>query len=327
MAKRKIRLGLIGCGNNMRYAHVPRFKADRAVELAAVVDTAEPPARALMEAWGRDVPYYSDFKKMIRDERLDAVCVSSPHSEHYPQVRHVLANNLHALVEKPLTTRSSHARALIDLARRKRRALVVSYQRHFFRPYVYVRELIRRGAIGELRGVVSYVTQDWSAAGGWRLVPELSGGGMFMDTGSHLVAATLWMTGLQAVDVSAYLDMAGGNVDINLVTTVRFAGGALGTLNSFGNAAQHDERIAIHGSKGSIVFELYKFQVRSVQLNGAPLIVPARIKEDTPDASLLRWIRNGRKGYELPNFAVQVAKVSEAVYKSVEQKRLVRMAR
>ena len=39
MAKRKIRVGLIGCGGNMRGAHIPRLKADGSVELVAVADT------------------------------------------------------------------------------------------------------------------------------------------------------------------------------------------------------------------------------------------------------------------------------------------------
>ena len=44
MAKKKIRLGLIGCGGNMRNAHVPRLQEDGRVELVALVDTAAEPA-------------------------------------------------------------------------------------------------------------------------------------------------------------------------------------------------------------------------------------------------------------------------------------------
>jgi hypothetical protein len=38
-------------------------------------------------------------------------------------------------------------------------------------------------------------------------------------------------------------------------------------------------------------------------------------------------IRNGGKGYELPHFALAVAQVSEAAYKSVEQGKPVKVAR
>ncbi|MBI4553393.1 MAG: Gfo/Idh/MocA family oxidoreductase [Candidatus Latescibacteria bacterium] len=327
MAKKKIRLGLIGCGGNMRGAHVPRIKEDGQVELVCVMDTDESQARALMERWGREVAYYTDFRKMIRNERLDALMISSPHATHYEQAKFGLEHDLHVLVEKPLTTSLTHSKVLITLAKKRQRILLVSYQRHYYAPHKYARELIQQGTIGAIRGVVAYVTQNWQGVRGWRLIPELSGGGMFLDTGSHLVAATLWLIGLMPVEVSAFVDNAGMAVDINAVVNVRFKGGAFGTLNTFGNAGLHDEQIAIHGDKGCIVFHLHQWRIASVLVNGEPIKIPARVKEEAPDAAFFRLIRNGGQGYELPYFALAVAQVSEAAYQSASQKRPVQVAR
>ena len=326
MAKKRIRVGLIGCGGNMRGGHVARLKADGAVELVAVADTAAEPAQLLMEKWGAEVAYYSDYRKMVRGETLDAVLVSSPHSTHYAQARYALERGLHVLVEKPLTIGSRRARTLVDLARRKRRLLVVSYQRNFFPPHVYARELVRQGALGKITGVIAYVTQDWGSAGGWRMVPELSGGGMFMDTGSHLVSSVLWITGLQPVEVSAFMDNRGNPVDIDAVVSARFRGGVLGSMNFIGSAGRHDERLAIHGDRGALVFNLHQWQVREVLLNGEALEVPKRIVEDSPDAAFLRWIRNGGKGYEPAEFAVQVAKFTEAAYRAAQRGKPVKVS-
>ena len=100
MAKRKIRLGLIGCGGNMRGAHIPRLKADGRVELMAVADPEEASARQLLEAWGAEAAYYADYRQMIGANALDGVLISSPHSTHYAQARYALERNLHVLVEK-----------------------------------------------------------------------------------------------------------------------------------------------------------------------------------------------------------------------------------
>jgi predicted dehydrogenase len=327
MAKRKIRVGIIGCGGNMRGAHIPRVKADRDVTLVSAADPVKAQAEALMERYGDDVPYYENWKKMLGTEDLDAVLISSPHSTHYAQVRAALQKGLHVLCEKPLTTASRHSRTLIALAKQKKRYLQVSYQRNCYPPHVYARALIRKGKIGELRGVVSYVTQNWQRTSGWRLDPELSGGGMFMDTGSHLVASTLWITGLEPVEVSAFMDNAGKRVDINAVVNIRFRNGAVGTLNTFGNASRHDERIAIHGSTGCIVFHLHQWRVVEVLLNGEPVKIPARLKETSPDDVFFKWIRSGGKGYESPDYALQVARLSEAAYKSVRMKKPVKVAR
>ncbi len=325
MAKRKIRLGLIGCGGNMRNAHVPRLLEDGRVELVGLVDTAEEPAQQLMEKWGSPVPLYTDYKSMLSAGALDGVLISSPHSMHYQQARACLRAGLHVLVEKPLTTTSRHAKLLIETARKAQRLLVVSYQRNFYPQHTYVRELVQQGALGQIKSVVAYVTQRWGG-GGWRGEPSLSGGGFFMDTGSHLVASTLWMTGLQPAEVHAFMDRRGKKVDIDAALNLRFANGALGSLHFTGSADRHDERLAIQGDAGCVVFHLHQWGIRDVLLNGAPLVVPKRIVEDTPDAAFLRWMRGG-KGYEEADFALQVSRLTEAAYKSLDQKRAVRVAR
>ena len=325
MARKKIRLGLIGCGGNMRGAHIPRIQEDGGVELVCVADPDETQSQALMEKYGKEVGCYADYKRMLSTQKLDAVFISTPHSQHYEQAGRALRLGLHTLVEKPLTISPRHTRALIELAAKQQRFLQVSYQRNYYPAHVYARELIRKGTIGPLRGVVSYVTQNWSRVGGWRLDPVLAGGGMFMDTGSHLVASTLWISGLEVAEVSAFMDNDGYKVDINAVVNVRFKHGASGTLTTFGNASRHDERIAFHGSKGCIVFHMHQWQMISALVNDEPMAIPARIVDNSPDAAFFKWIRAGGKGYEPPEFAFQVARLSEAAYKSVTRKKPVKL--
>ncbi len=327
MAKRKIRLGLIGCGGNMQRAHVPRLKEDGGVEIIGVADPDESQAAALMDAWGPKASFYEDYRQLVRGEALDAMLISSPHALHYEHARLSLQKGLHVLIEKPLTIASRQTKSLINLSDKLKLYLVVAYQRNYMAPYIYARELIRQGELGELRGVVAYVTQNWGRIRGWRLDPEKSGGGMFMDTGSHLVASVLWMTGLEPVEVSAFVENAGKAVDTNMVISVRFKGGGAGTLNAFGNAGKHDERIAIHGSKGCLVFHLHGWRVQSVLHNDKPLNIPPRIRETTPDQAFFDLIRNNGKGYSPPDFALQVARFSEAAYRSAAAKKAVKVSR
>jgi predicted dehydrogenase len=286
MAKQKIRMGLIGCGGNMQRAHLPRLKADGAVEVVGVADPDESQAQALFGEWGSEAEYFDDFRQLVRNVEMDAMLISSPHALHYEQARLSLQKGLHVLIEKPLTIASRQTKSLINLSDKLKLYLVVAYQRNYMAPHMYARELILNGELGELRSVVAYVTQNWGGARGWRLDPELAGGGMFMDTGSHLVASVLWITGLEPVEVSAFIDNAGKAVDTNAVVNMRFKGGAVGSLNTIGNADRHDERIAIHGSKGTLVFHLHQWKVKQVLLNDEPLKVPSRIVETSPDDAL-----------------------------------------
>ena len=327
MPRKRLSVALIGAGGNMRNAHVPRIAADGGVAIAAVADPVESHARRLMDRVGRDLPYYGNWRTMLKEIEVDAVLISTPHRDHYVQAKACLDSGRHVLVEKPLVVRPSHAKRLLALAAEQRLALVVAYQRHWMPHFVFARDLVQRGAVGEIRGVVAYVTQNWLGVGGWRLDPEAAGGGMFMDTGSHLLASTLWVTGLQPNTVSASFDNAGRAVDINGGAIVRFASGALGTLTTTGDASRHDERLAISGSEGSLVLHLHQWRVRSMILNDEPVDLPKRIKPSTPDAAFFRWIRNGLRGYQPPDFALQVARLTEAAYRSAEDNRPVKVRR
>ena len=146
MPKKRLSVALIGAGGNMRNAHVPRIAADGAVAIAAVADPVESQARLLMDRAGRDIPYYGDWRTMLKDIEVDAVLVSTPHRDHYVQAKACLDSGRHVLVEKPLVVRPNDAKRLLALAAERRLALVVAYQRHWMPHFAFARELVQRGA-------------------------------------------------------------------------------------------------------------------------------------------------------------------------------------
>jgi predicted dehydrogenase len=318
MARKRVRIGLIGCGGNMRIAHIPRLQHDSGAEVVCVAEPVDEAVKLMFEKLGRIVPAYQDWRQMIAKEPLDAVLISTPHNQHYDQARACLNKDLHVLIEKPLTPSAKQNKALIDLARKRGKILEVAYQRCFMPEYAFGRDVVRQGKLGKVHGIVGYVTQGWIRAGGWRKDPVQAGGGMMMDTGSHLVAIMLWVTGLKPVEVSAMIDNCGEPVDISSVVSIRFDNGAIGTLNFIGNTALHDERLAIHGDAGCLVYQQHQWRMQSVLLNGEPAKIAAKYKESSPDAAFLHHIRTGGKGYESPVFAVEVAHLTEAAYKSAK---------
>jgi predicted dehydrogenase len=92
----------------------------------------------------------TDYRELF-DLGLDAVTISTPPETHFEIAKDCIENGLHVLVEKPLTTNSDDARALIELADKHDRILMVG---HTFVYNPAVRELKRlmaSGALGEIR--------------------------------------------------------------------------------------------------------------------------------------------------------------------------------
>lgn len=84
--------------------------------------------RAAIRQAAPDIALYDDGAALIDEHRgLDAVAIASPVSTHYALARRALERGLHVLVEKPLCTRSEEGQALIAIAARQNRILMVDH--------------------------------------------------------------------------------------------------------------------------------------------------------------------------------------------------------
>jgi predicted dehydrogenase len=123
---RKVRTAVIGVGYLGRF-HAQKYAVLAEAELVAVVDAdAETRARVAAETGCRGV---ADYRELLG--QVDAVSIATPTPLHYPIARDCLEHGLHVLVEKPVTTTTDEARALIDTAARAGRVLQVGHLERF----------------------------------------------------------------------------------------------------------------------------------------------------------------------------------------------------
>lgn len=318
----RVRVGLIGCGGNMR-AHIQRIEGFPDAEIVACADPVEANfqrARPLF-AEGREVRFYRDHRAMLDAGGLDAVLVSTPHTLHFEQVRDALTAGLHVMVEKPMVSSSDEARELIALRDRVGRQLLVGYQRHYEPAYRYVRERFASGAWQAPHYAAVWQSQNWlvETAGTWRQDPALSGGGQLNDSGSHLVDILLWMSGLKAAEVFAYSDNRGAAVDILTSATIRFTNGALGTLAVVGDsrASGMQEGIYLWHEGG---------MVEIPSLGGGRLILrdPDRREleegelppRSTPDRNFIDAVLGKAEVESTAESALEVIRLTEALWES-----------
>src|SRR5262245_18818731 len=120
----RIKIGIVGYGYwgpNL----VRNFSGCAQTEVVAICDAN--PAR--LEAVGRSFSHLARVGSLdeLLAMRLDAVAIATPVSTHYPLAERCLNAGLHVLVEKPLAASVVEARALLELAGRCRRVLMVDH--------------------------------------------------------------------------------------------------------------------------------------------------------------------------------------------------------
>lgn len=312
-----IRIGIIGTGG------ISHWHTRQLLALPdAVISAAADPSTANRERWQgtfglESLPVYGDERRMLEEEELDAVVICSPHTLHYAQAKAALERGCHVLIEKPMTCSSEEAEELLAHSERTGKVLQVSYQRHFQPEFQYIRDAIRDNAIGKLTSVTAALYQEWQqlTAGTWRQIPALSGGGMLMDSGSHIIDVLLWTTGLTPTDVQGVFHNHGAPVEIDTFSTIRFAEGPIAGLTVVGRSPCGRETYVYAGEEGAIWYENGRITVRRIGREPETPVLPAQTTNQ--DKSFVDAIL-GRIEVQVPgSFALRVVRLTESLYKAM----------
>jgi len=147
---RKLRVGVIGTGN-MGKNHARVYS--EIARLAAVSDVFEASAKEVAEKFGCN--YYTDYKKMMEKENLDAVSVVVPTRLHKEVVIDTLSRKVPTLVEKPIASSLAEARLMIKKAKKEKTFLMVGHIERFNPVVIQLKKLIEEGKIGKVMSLLS----------------------------------------------------------------------------------------------------------------------------------------------------------------------------
>jgi predicted dehydrogenase len=287
-----IRTALIGCGGFMHH----RTSQILAVKEAEVCALCDPNPEALTSIKDRypellDIPTFADHQALLQEAKPEAAIIATPHSMHVDHVRNCLRAGVHTLIEKPLACTAQDCRDLIEERDQSGCVAAVSYQRHGSPLFQHMREIILSKRFGKVLMLNSHLSQDWlkNTVGLWRQDPIISGGGQLNDSGSHMIDILLWITGLRAESIQAFIDNRGADVDINSVVNIKFKGGATGSLTIIGDAPIWHERHAIWLEDAALILEGDKLTIH--ERGKDPEVLEDWAEGRTPDANFIAAIQ------------------------------------
>lgn len=324
----KVRIGFIGAGGIAR-AHVKRLMEIPEAEIVALAEPSEAAVQRMMEEYPHtaSAAVFADYHDMLAQVEMDAVEIHTPHTQHFEQGMDVLKAGKHLLMEKPLVCTTPHAHTLIAQAQQSGVILMLSYQRHLQGPYIYIREQIQKGVIGDVQYIAALQSQGWlrGTRGTWRQQKALSGGGQINDSGSHLIDILLWTTGLTAEQVFAYQRNYQTEVDIDSAVSIRFTNGAQGTISIIGDSPMWWEEFTVWGSQGAILYRNGQILQRAYGETQMTEVtdLPA---SSTPDHNFIDAILGRDIVRVPPECGLRTIELTEAAWKSAELGRPVNVA-
>ena len=188
-----LRVGLFGCGRIAGYFHAPILARLPGVTVTALADR-DAGARKRFAAILPGATLYADWRRPLELGEVDAAVICLPPAQHAPAAIAAFEAGAHVYVEKPLALTLAEADAMIAAQQASGRVGMVglNFRRH---PAVLaLRERLRAGEWGDLRGVRTIFTSaarvlpDWKRASG-------GGGDAILDLGMHHFDLLPFVTG------------------------------------------------------------------------------------------------------------------------------------
>jgi predicted dehydrogenase len=276
----RVRWGIIGVGQVTERKSGPGFQQAERSELVAVMRRNG--GLAADYARRNSVPrWYDDADKLINDPEVDAVYVATPPDSHREYVLRVAQAGKPVYVEKPMARTALECEDMISACDEAGVGLFVAYYRRAMPRFITVKELLDSGRIGQLRSV-SIRNERPAPVGdaedeGWRVVPEISGGGHFVDLGSHILDLLDWLLGPVTHAAGIATNRGGRYPAEDLVTGVfSFHSGVEGVGLWNYDSFQHKDQVEIIGTGGALRFScfgeehLWLLTARGVERISAP---------------------------------------------------------
>lgn len=248
------RIGILGCGNIVQTLHLPALQSLPEVSVRWLIDH-DKQAIALM---GKHFPHARQSNAMEEMHAIDGVLIATPPGMHAKHIRFALERGWHVLVEKPLTTNTEDAEVLIRLAAEKKLTLCVNVNRRFFPAATALAHYIKSGRLGTVTHIEivdgQHATGTAISMQSFHALRAPAGGGVLIDTGSHMIDYALSLlqepkhTRIDYADDGATGIEAECRFDIDCST----AQGAVRLHGFLSRIAAAPQTITVHGTRGTV---------------------------------------------------------------------------
>ncbi|MBV9930519.1 MAG: Gfo/Idh/MocA family oxidoreductase [Alphaproteobacteria bacterium] len=254
---------VVGLGKLSQGQILPAFRTCRSARLAALVSGH--PEKAHRLAAEQKLPEsavysYERFDRIAADPRIEAVYIVLPNFLHADYTIRALKAGKHVLCEKPMATSVADAERMVAAAKAANRKLMIAYRCQYEPLNLYGMRLMRRGALGRPRLVVTNMGRQSDLADpsdAWRLDMRMSGGGALADMGIYGINGARYLLNEEPVAVRAWAQTARRDprfrsVEDLIAWEFRFPSGAISTgTTSFDQAGTMAWEV--YGTRGKMV--------------------------------------------------------------------------
>jgi predicted dehydrogenase len=337
LARKTLRIALVGVGGAAQINHIPALKKIEDVELVAICDRDREKVGRVAQKFG--IPEATNrFDDLLEDESIDAIDICTPNFLHAPMATAALEAGKHVLCERPLARSADEARQMAKAAKKADRVLMCAVQHRFRADAQLLRTFVDKGDLGE----IFYAKAGWLRlrtewdSDEWRRQKRESGGGVVLDLGFQMIDLSLWVLGgpkVESVTASVHRQKK-GEVEDSATAFFRLETGATLTLElTWGLLMEKDfAYLNLFGSGGAALLNPFRLHkgMHGALVNVTPTLDTLRHQyKQSVESQMAHFAETLRKGQRPMGDAEEIIPVMElmdAIYRSADQGKEVKLA-
>lgn len=242
----RVGFAIVGMGRLSLEEIIPAFAQCRMSKLVALVSGTPDKAQAVAAQHGiadNAIYSYDDFDRIRDNPAIQAVYIVLPNSMHKDFTLRAAKAGKHVLCEKPMSTSSADASAMVEACEAAAVKLMVAYRCQYEEVNREAIRLYRSGDLGKPRLIEAVNLQAQGDPDQWRHKLVMAGGGALPDIGLYCLNGARAYTGEEPVEVYARLvqpkdDPRFAEVEETVVFTLTFPSGTVATCSTSYDAHQ-----------------------------------------------------------------------------------------
>lgn len=254
------KVGIIGCGW-VAGEHISAYQKNPHTEVVALSSRTKAGAEAKARECGIDAACYDSPKKMLSENKLDIVSITSPPQFHVEHGILAAQHGVHLMMEKPIAMNHAELTKLVDTVSQHQTKSIVSFVLRWNPLYGIIRSILDKNQCGELYyGEVDYYhgIGPWYKQYEWNVTKE-AGGSSLLSAGCHAVDGLVWFMGSRVIEVHSYTARSKAEVfkeyeyDPTIVSILKFENGTIGKVaSSIDCKSPYMFNINLFGSRGTV---------------------------------------------------------------------------
>ena len=256
MTEKKLGVAIHGVGD-VAFAHAASWIRNPQAEIVSVSSRSRQSAPRLVDKFGLECSVHDTYDQVLADDRVDVVNLSGPSQVHTEQAVAAANAGKHVLVEKAMALTMDENRAIRDAIAAAGVKSIVSFVLRWNPLLETLRSLLAQNAIGQML----YVEVDywhglgpWYTGWGWAHTVK-TGGSANLLAGCHAIDALRWLSGREAVEVSAMSNNKKGlyEYDANVVAIMKLDDGSIAKSSTLLDAEiPYSFNIDLVGTEGAL---------------------------------------------------------------------------